>query len=313
MATKPLTRHDCSKKTDSGESHMIKHGRESLVKIAGGKYVSKEPLPGRGLKQKREWLARQQNAANMLNKLAEIGNDAYGVPHIKSIDSNRFRVIEERVSGVPLSPLLFRTLDDAARERVTDSLAQFYADIHSIDIIPNPVEYKMEYGLGGEYLENFIGADMNKYFPRADVKFVEKIYQNIANFSYETRIVSVHGDLFEGNVLYDVKTQKFSVIDFTDAGTGFLHYDMLSSYANDLGVADAVRTRYLKYRDARDLPADFVDDARWQKIVRYHKAAGLLEQMDESVADFQYLGRDDKKKSVTRLKKQIEDLHKFER
>ena len=140
---------------------MIKHGRESLVKIANGKYVSKEPLPGRSVAQKREWLARQQRAAETIQKLHEIGNDAYGVPHIKSIDSKKFYVLEERMSGVPLSPLLFRSLDKSAREKVIDSLAQFYADMHSINIIPNPVEYKMSDNLEQfVFLKDFIESDI---------------------------------------------------------------------------------------------------------------------------------------------------------
>ena len=298
---------------------MIKHGRESLVKIAGGEFVSKEPLPGRSMSQKREWLARQQRAADTIQKLHEIGNDAYGVPHIKSIDSRRVCVLEERVSGVPLTPLLFRKLDDNAREKVVDSLAQFYADMHSIDVIPNPIEYKMEYGLDVEYLENFL-EDVEQYFSkkeiksvRDEIKFIDRVYQHIINTSYETRIVWVHGDLFDGNVLYDYKTQKFNIIDFTDAGTSFLHYDMLRSYSRDLGVADAVRTQYLKYRDVRDLPADFVDDARWKQIAQYHNAANVLEKMNEEVTDVQYLGKNERSKMLDRLKQQINVLHKHAR
>ena len=291
---------------------MIKHGRESLVKIADGKFVSKEPLPGRSVSQKRDWLARQQRAAETIQKLHEIGNDAYGVPHIKSIDSKRFCVLEERVSGVPLTPLLFRNLDNGAREKVIDSLAQFYADMHSLNLIPNPIEYKMEYGFGVGFIDDFVLKDMDKYFPKTEVKFVEKMYQNIMNATYETRIVWVHGDLFEDNVLYDYKKQKFSVIDFTDVGTSFLHYDMLRSYSRDLGVADAVRARYLKYRDARDLPIDFTDDARWNKISMYHNAAAVLEKMDQEVMDFHYFNKDERKKTLAHLKCQIEKLHKYE-
>ena len=292
---------------------MIKHGRESLVRIADGKFVSKEPLPRRSLDQKREWLSRQQKAADTIQKLHAIGNDAYGVPHIKSVDTKNFHVLEERVVGVPLSPLLFRTLDDNARGKVIDSLAQFYADIHSLDVIPNPIEYKINYGLNVGYLEDFIGGDIGEYFPKSEVKFIEKMYQNLMNVSYETRIVWVHGDLFEENILYDFKTQKFSVIDFTDAGTSFLHYDMLRSYAYDLGVADAVRTRYLKYRNVRDLPTDFTDDARWKKISEYHDAAAVLEKMDEMVADFQYMGKKERKKTLDCLRQQMDTLHKYER
>ena len=80
---------------------------------------------------------------------------------------------------------------------------------------------------------------------------------------------------------------------------------MLRSYAYDLGVADAVRARYL--------PADFTDDTRWAKIARFHDAAAMLEKMDEELSDFQYLNQDERKQVLARVKKQIESLKKFDR
>lgn len=293
---------------------MLKHGRESLVEIEqGGKFVSKKPLPGRSASQKREWLTRQQRAIETIDKLNEIGNNAYGVPHIKFVDTARYNVVEERVDGVPLTPLLFHTLNQSEREKVIDSLAQFYADMHSLNIIPNPIPYTMNYGLDTPYLENFIDEDIRKYFPKSDAKFISKFYQKILNMSYETRLVFVHGDLFEENVLYNAKSQKFSVIDFTDAEPSFLHYDMLRSYTNDLGIVNEVRKKYIKYRGTSDLPHDFTDDARWAEIKAYHDAAELLEQMNETVSDFQYSDRANQGQKLKQIKKQIELLHKYDR
>lgn len=293
---------------------MLKHGRESLVEMEqGGKSVSKKPLPGRSVSQKREWLTRQQRAIETIEKLTEIGNDTYGVPHIKFVDTARYNVVEERVDGVPLTPLLFHTLNQSEREKVIDSLAQFYADMHSINMIPNPIQYTMNYGLNTPYLEIFIEEDIRKYFPKSEIKFISKFYQKIMNVSYETRLVFVHGDLFEGNVLYNPKLQKFSVIDFTDAAPSFLHYDMLRSYTNDLGIVNEVRKKYIKYRGTSGLPDDFTDDSRWAEIKTYHDAAELLEQMNETVSDFQYSDRVNQGQKLKQIKKQIELLHKYDR
>ena len=139
------------------------------------------------------------------------------------------------------------------------------------------------------------------------------MYENLLNISYETRLVWSHCDLFENNVLYDYKTQKFNVIDFTDAGTNFLHYDMLRCYAYDLGAVNSVRAKYLKYRDAHNLPMDFTDDGRCKKISQYHSAASVFEQMDEELECFQYLGKSERKQKVTVLRQQIENLRKCER
>ena len=293
---------------------MLKHGRESLVEIEqGGKSVSKKPLPGRSLAQKREWLARQQRAIETIEKLTEIGNDAYAVPHIRFVDTARYNIIEERVDGVPLTPLLFHTLNQSEREKVIDSLAQFYADMHSINVIPNPVQYTISYGLNTGYLEIFIEEDIKKYFPKSEIKFISKFYQKIMNVSYETRLVFVHGDLFEENVLYNPKLQKFSVIDFTDAAPSFLHYDMLRSYTNDLGIVDEVRRKYLKYRGTNGLPDDFTDDSRWAEIKTYHDAAELLEEINETVSDFKHSDRANQNQKLKQIKKQIDLLHKYDR
>ena len=293
---------------------MLKHGRESLVEMEqGGKSVSKKPLPGRSLAQKREWLARQQRAIETIEKLTEIGNDAYAVPHIRFVDTARYNIIEERVDGVPLTPLLFHTLNQSEREKVIDSLAQFYADMHSINVIPNPVQYTISYGLNTGYLEIFIEEDIKKYFPKSEIKFISKFYQKIMNVSYETRLVFVHGDLFEENVLYNPKLQKFSVIDFTDAAPSFLHYDMLRSYTNDLGIVDEVRRKYLKYRGTNGLPDDFTDDSRWAEIKTYHDAAELLEEINETVSDFKHSDRANQNQKLKQIKKQIDLLHKYDR
>lgn len=258
---------------------MIRYGRESLVKISKGRFVCKEPLRGHTVAQKREWLARQKRAADAVQKLADIGNDAYGVPRVKLLDEENFRILEERVAGVPLTCWVFQAMDSAARVRVIDSLAQFYADMHSIDMILNPVEYKMEYGLNDTFLVDFVATNMVEHFPLPEVKFVEKTYQNLMKKSYETRLVQTHGDLVEDNVLYDYKRQKINVIDFTEVGTVFLHYDLLDSYLYYLDIMDAVRARYLKYRNLHDLPRDFTDDARWNQISRWHHAANIMDVM----------------------------------
>ena len=308
MATRPLTQQEFSKKS----RFMIKHGRETLTRIDDSKFVSKEPL-GRTLKQKKEWLTRQQNAADTVSKLAKIGNKAYGVPRITSVDVGHFRIMEEKVDGVTLTPLLFRTLNGDTRAKIIDALAQFYADIHSIDMIPNPIEYRIGDGLYVAALEGFFLGDMNKYFPKSDVKFVDKMYQKIMNVSYESRLVLVHGDMCEDNVLYDYKTQKLNVIDFTETGKGFLFNDLLWYYPYDLGVVNQVRTQYLKYRDTRDLPEDFTDDARWEQISAYHKAASILENMNETVQDLQYIDKTERKDRIKEVKTQIDELYKCER
>lgn len=294
--------------------NMIKHGRETLVKISdAGKYVVKEPLPGRSIVQKREWLARQKNAADTIQKLLEIGNGAYGVPRVKLIDEAHFRVIEERVDGVPLSPLLFHGMDSATRNRVIDALAAFYADMHTINMIPNPIEYKMNYELDIGPLTSFVDMGMREIFPAGDIKFMEKTIDRVSDKSYETRLVWSHGDLFEDNVLYDFKTKKINIIDFTEVGTAFLHYDMMTAYPYDLGIVDELRRRYIARRGSNNLPADFADDARWARIKKFHDAAVALQNMNSDTCDLVFADNAARKKLVTHIKQQIQKLKQYER
>jgi hypothetical protein len=115
------------------------------------------------------------------------------------------------------------------------------------------------------------------------------------------------------NVLYDHKTQKINIIDFTEAGTCFLHWDLLWYYPYELGVVDEIRAQYLKYRNVRELPDDFMDDKRWKQIVTYHRSAAVLEQMNETVQDLQHVDKQERGNRIKQVKEQVKMLHKYER
>lgn len=263
---------------------MLKHGSETLVKDFGTNYIVKTPL-SRATSKRREWMTGQRVAADTMKHLSEISGGAYIVPKTEFIDVENCRVIEERIDGMPLTPLLFRTLDDDKRRAVIDALAKFYADIHTIHPVQNSIKYKMHYGFRINYLSDFIKNGMRKWFPMSDVRFVANAYRDLNSTEYETRLVWTHNDLFEENILYNTRKNKCAIIDFTRAGYSFLHYDILDSYAGDLNMFDDFRTQYIKYCGADNLPDNLADDEKWKKILNYHRAAQLLTDMDDNVMD----------------------------
>ena len=130
---------------------MLKHGQETLVTDFDKWNIVKTPL-ARSMSKRQDWLTRQRSAADTMRSITEIGNDAYVIPKTRLVDTDNFRIIEERVGGVPLTPLLFRSLDNVRRESIIDGLAQFYGDIHKIHSVANPVKYQMRYELKLDYL-----------------------------------------------------------------------------------------------------------------------------------------------------------------
>ena len=261
--------------------NMLKHGSETLVKDYDSKNIIKTPL-ARAMSKRQAWIAGQRSAADTMQKLSEMSDGVYVIPKTEFIDIDNCCVVEERVGGVPLTPLLFRSLDFDARSSIVDSLAHFYADIHKLNPVENPIKYQMRYGFQVDYLSDFIKNGMRQWFPMSDVRFVERVCRDLKNLDYETRLVWAHNDLFDENVLYNAHTKKCAIIDFTKASYSFLHYDIIDSYANDLGVFDDFRMRYLVYRSNDNLPDNFTDNEKWNKILNWHRAAQILTDIEEN-------------------------------
>lgn len=285
---------------------MLKHGTETLVKDYDSGNIVKTPLM-RAISKRQDWMSRQRVAADTMRAVADFGNDAYIIPKTRLIDNDNFRVIEERVDGVPLTPFLFRKLDKSKRESVIDALANFYADIHKIHVVENPVKYQMRYELKVNYLTDFTKTAMRKWFPMSDVNFVQKTFRRLVDIEYETRLVWAHNDIFDENVLYNARTNKCAIIDFTKAGYSFLHYDIIDSYLKDMGAFEEFRVRYLECRGDDNLPDNFTDSEKWGKIFNYHCAARVLTNMDEKVFDLEMAPNSDS--IITEMRNNLNSLY----
>lgn len=284
---------------------MLKHGTETLVKDYGRNTIVKTPL-ARTASKRQDWITHQRSAADTMQKLSEIGNSAYVIPKTEMIDSENFRVIEERIDGMPLTPLMFRALDEKKRDSIVDALANFYADIHRIHPVENPVKYQMQYGFRLEYLTDFTKTGMRKWFPMSDVNFVRKTCCDLSEKEYESRLAWAHNDIFEENVLYNARTNKCAIIDFTKAGYSFLHYDLVDSYVDEMGIFDKFRARYLNCRSGDNLPDSLTNPEKWNKILQYHRAAQIISDMDENALDIQ-IGLDTNT-AVSQMRTNVEKL-----
>lgn len=287
---------------------MLKHGQETLVTDFDKWNIVKTPL-ARSMSKRQDWLTRQRSAADTMRSITEIGNDAYVIPKTRLVDTDNFRIVEERVGGVPLTPLLFRSLDNVRRESIIDGLAQFYGDIHKIHSVANPVKYQMRYELKLDYLTDFIQKGMRKWFPMPDVNFVRKVFHNVNDIEYETQLVWAHNDIFDDNVLYNARTNKCAIIDFTKAGYSFLHYDIIDSYVNDMGIFNEFRKRYLEYRGNDNLPDNFTDSDQWNKILKYHRVVQTLVAIDEDALDLQIVK--DTESTVKKMRNNVELLYRL--
>lgn len=294
---------------------MAKHGRESWVDDSGT-YVIKKPLPRTSATNRVAWAKRQLRGAETTDKLIARANDAYCVPKT-TVDDTNCIVFEDKMSGAPLSVPMFKHLDSKQQEYIIDAFAQFYADIHSIDMIAKPVPYKIAYTIeeDEDFLIDFLRKEMKKWFPQSEIKFVRKSYEHLGQIEYESRMVWGHHDLFEGNVLFDAKRNKLSFIDFTEAGYNFLHYDMAEIYLYKLGIVDALYKRYLKYRNNNDLPADFMDTEKWNAFVHHQKIARVFQDLSKKADELEFYKYEcsvaAQNKTIARIREQVASLHKL--
>jgi len=284
---------------------MLKYGTETLVKDYDKDNIVKTPL-ARIASKRKSWLVGQQVAADTGRQLSQMSDGAYIIPQTKLIDNENFRVIEERVNGVPLTPILFKSLDDTARASIVNSLARFYADIHKTHPVDNKIAYKMHYEFAPDGLSDFVKKDMRKWFPMADVRLVERVCRYLPSVEYETRLVWAHNDLFSENVLYDAHTNKCAIIDFTKAGYNFLHHDIIDSYANDLGVFNDFRAQYLKYCNMDNLPDTFTDSEKWNTILNYHRSADAVLDMIDNISGLSV----DTNYAIAQMRADVASLHR---
>lgn len=296
---------------------MTSHGRETFVTIINehDDYVIKQPYK----KVADTWLENQQFAARTIQSLEKIGNAAYKVPHVESIDAKNTRVIEERVYGTPLSAKVFHDLDSNTQKKLIDSLAQFYADIHSLDSDKINVTYTLHDHLYIVNLQRFINHTAKIYLPKSDIKFLAQACDFTRGVKYETRLVFSHNDLCHTNVWYDRENNRPVIIDFADAGcNAYLHADMLDPYLWEMGIVDELHTQYLTHCSPDNLPDNFINVKKWNKIRNLHHIQYILTHLDES-AEILNLGTsrertdyllDKFRNSITKLRSQMANVQK---
>ena len=156
------------------------------------------------------------------------------------------------LDGKELTISRYKELDLHQKELLRKKTADFLSSLHNTPIAILK-KYKTRVGKPEKFLEWLI-RDTEKYvFPKLNKKEIKYINEhfgalrNSLNDKYSP--VLVHGDLTEGHILWDNKTKKLSVIDFSDHHIGDPAVDFSALLEFGEKFVDNVYNLYLGPKD----------------------------------------------------------------
>ena len=205
----------------------LPHGRESCVSYYGD-YVLKRPLPTLGDEAREKWLVKQHKTKDVIDSIRAVGNPIYNVPEMIHIHDEEYQILERYAPGEPLTAKLFNSLTRRQQVEIVYSLAHFLVDMNESRPVKEWTRHKIADELKFTRLNNFIDNKMARWFSNDEIRFMDRVRNEIGTFEYETRPAWSHCDLNPGNVLYDAKNSRLSFIDFAEAGYQLIYRDIFS-------------------------------------------------------------------------------------
>ena len=156
------------------------------------------------------------------------------------------------LDGRELTISRYKELDLHQKELLQKKIADFLSSLHNTPIVILK-KYKTGVGKPEKFFE-WLTCDTEKYvFPKLhkkEIKYINEHFDALRdslNDKYSP--VLVHGDLTEGHILWDNKTNKLSIIDFSDHHIG----DPAMDFSGLLGFGekfiDSVYNLYLGPKD----------------------------------------------------------------
>ncbi|MBR5904186.1 MAG: phosphotransferase [Alphaproteobacteria bacterium] len=189
--------------------------RDSRV-YADGKYVIKAPVATNPVHIK-VWLERQKHAKFVVDSIIEKnGNAEYFIPKIIEISEQPF-IKEERVSGQPITSEYFAGLSSQQKDIIYNSLAKFISDMNQnlpvLDITSQLYSNDTQDISFFDVLES-----LKSVLSQKEISIINQSYELLEKYKDQTpSFVFFHGDMNENNIFFDDKTNKVSIIDFTEA------------------------------------------------------------------------------------------------
>jgi aminoglycoside 2''-phosphotransferase len=168
-------------------------------------------------------------------------------------ETNPSFVIYPLLCGDALSQEKYLTLDDAARTRCAEQIAQFLNQLHSTDITLAESCGVLVNAYEKQYSELLTRARENLFsiLDEPERVFIERVIEDYlaSNGVMDFRPALLHGDFSPGHVIFDERAQRISaIIDFGDVMIGDPAWDFLWIYEDYcLDFLSRVLSAYCEY------------------------------------------------------------------
>ncbi len=247
------------------------HGRETYAVYYGTDFINKRPLREMGDAARAEWLAKQHRTKEVIDAIHDrsLKNPVYKIPRMIHINDDEYNILEERAHGLPLSADLYKSLSNRQKSEIVTSIASFLVDMNELKPVGPIVSHKIADDIKFARLDKFIDTKMERWFSLTDVRRMATIRDNIGVFEYDTRMAWSHCDLNPGNVLYDVRNNKLSFIDFAEAGYQGVFRDIFAPLQIELGIYKEVYDLYRQYHDSSLYPMPNIKNPKLREIMKY--------------------------------------------
>ena len=244
------------------------HGQETYAVYYGDGFVLKRPLPNMSDAECANWLQKQHKTKEAIDAIRAVNNPVYNIPEMLFIRDDEYQILEERAPGEPLTYELYRALSRRQQFEIINSIGSFLVDMNELKPIGETFSHKISNELKFERLNRFINEKMSRWFTKNEIRQMMRIRDHIGSFEYTTRMAWSHCDLNNGNVYYDYKTSRLSVIDFADADYNFIYRDIFAPLQIELGICKPVYETYTKLHDKTLYPMPSVKNENLREIMK---------------------------------------------
>lgn len=230
--------------------------------------------------EKKKWLKYEIEFLKMLKGMVSIP-----IPKYTYISKAKDFAGYKLIPGSLLSPKAFHSLSKKNQELVVDQIIGFLNDFHSISITKfrmfHPTE-RSDFIEHEKKVEKALREKLLPKLPANEVKIIEQFYADSRPYFHEIpTICPIHGDMYAFNTLYDKKTGKIGIIDFSDIQIGDPACDFEVFY--DYGPEIAAMA-YEKYTGPKD--NNFLK--RGEIIYKLHAILTLLSTQFGALLSFDF-------------------------
>lgn len=224
----------------------ITHGFDHDVVILDDKIVFRFPKTN----EFKKLLANEVKLLRYLNKKQNI----VGIPDYTFIASDKSFAGYKLLSGQELKPDVFRKLPTPVKESIAIQLADFLTRLHSTNVSAVN-RYEVVHDNHLKNYKKLVRKTTKNLYPKLsahEVGLLKKYFNELKETLTGTdEYVLIHKDLAGSNMLWNQKTKKLSIIDFSDRAYSDPAYDFSNLWNFDSKFVKRVYELYDGKKDGR--------------------------------------------------------------